>query len=152
MPKRDFASAKRVAFQLLKFRNRSEFEIADRLKRKGFSQDLIEKTIDFLKRLKFINDEEFALIYAKSRLEKPLGLRRISFDLREKGVSQEIIEETLVNLKQGYRESEIVEKIARDKFKKINSIEKYKAKSRVYAFLVRRGFNPDVIKEVFDNL
>jgi Uncharacterized protein conserved in bacteria len=86
MPKRDLVGAKRIAFQMLKFRNRSRREIYDRLKRKGFSEEIISQAIDFLARLKYLDDEEFARSWSQSRIAKPLGLRRISFELKQKGV------------------------------------------------------------------
>ncbi|MDP2938973.1 MAG: regulatory protein RecX [Candidatus Omnitrophota bacterium] len=152
MPKKDLGRAKQIAFQLLKFRNRSIQEIKDRLKRKSFPDDIILQTIVFLVRLRYLNDEEFALSFAQSRLAKPLGFRRIFFELEQKGVDREIIEQTLEKLKQGHSEEDIIEKLAKERFKKLKSIEKYKAKNRVYAFLVRRGFNPELVKGVMEKL
>ncbi len=152
MPKKDFVNAKRTAFQLLKFRDRSNQEIYDRLARKGFSEEIISKTIDFLERLKYLNDAEFALNFSQSRLAKPLGLRRIFFELRQKGVDKKIIEQTLQKLKQGYSEFDVVAKIARDKFKKTKSPDELKAKRRVYGLLLRRGFNPETVKDVIEKL
>lgn len=152
MPKRDLASAKRNAFQMLKFRNRSRREIYDRLKRKGFPEEIISQVIDFLTRLKYLDDAEFARSWSQSRIAKPLGLRRISFELKQKGVEKKIIEQTLEKLKQGYSEQRVIEGIAKEKFNKMKSLDEFKAKSRIYGHLIRRGFNPEAIKEAIDNL
>jgi len=152
MQKRDLVSAKRIAFQLLKFRNRSRQEIRDRLKKKCFPEEVIIQTIDFLEQLKYLDDSEFALSWSQARLAKPLGLRRIFFELGQKGIDKQIIDKTLQKLKQGYHESEIVEKIVKEKIKRMKSLDEYKAKNRIYGYLIRRGFNPDTIKEVIENL
>lgn len=153
MPKRDLGQAKQIAFQLLRFRSRSVKEIRDRLKQKGFPEEIISQTIDFLERLRYLNDDEFAFNFCRSRLAKPLGLKRIFFELKQKGVAKEIIEHTLGKIKQGnYSEREIVEKIAQDKFKKFKSLDKFKAQRCLYGWLMRRGFNPEVIKEAIESL
>lgn len=152
MPKRDLVSAKRIAFQLLKFRSRSCYEIRDRLKRKGFPEEVISQTINFLTRLKYLDDTEFARSWSQSRLNKPLGVRRISFELKQKGVEKNIIEQTLEKLKQGYSEAQIIERIAKGKFKKMKALDEFKAKRRIYGHLIRRGFNPETVKEAIDNL
>jgi regulatory protein len=153
MPKRDLSRAKQIAFQLLKFRSRSRQEIIDRLRQKKFPEEIVAQTIDFLARLEYLDDEQFAFSFLQSRLAKPLGLKRIFFELKQKGVDKQIIEQAIERVKQkGYTEIEIVEKMAKDKFRKNKITDKYKAKARVYGFLMRRGFNPEVIKEAVDNL
>ncbi len=152
MAVKDLTQAKSIAFLLLKFRNRSKFEIADRLKRKSFSREIISQTVDFLERLNYLNDAEFAYSWTVSRLAKPLGLKRIFFELEQKGIAKPVIEQTLEKLKKGYLELETVEKIAKDKFKKMKSLDEYKAKRRLFGYLMRRGFNPETIKEVVDSL
>jgi len=152
MKNRDLASAKRIAYQLLKFRARSEREICDRLKQKGFPAEIIQQAVEHLYKLKYLNDQEFAAAWTNSRILKPLGLRRIAFELKQKGISPEIIEGTFDNLKGRYREYETVLELARNKFKKMKDIEENKAKQRIFSFLTRRGFNLDTINEVIDNL
>jgi len=149
---KDLSSAKRISYQLLKFRARSEKEIRGRLRQKGFTAEIINQAVDQLYRLKYLNDREFALAWVNSRLLKPLGLRRVAFELKEKGISKELIEETLGNTKEKYREYDTVLELAKSKFKKIKDVDEFKAKRRVYSFLARRGFNLDVINEVMDNL
>ncbi|MDP3143330.1 MAG: regulatory protein RecX [Candidatus Omnitrophota bacterium] len=149
---RDLSAAKRIAYQLLKFRARSEREIRDRLKQKGFPLGIIQQTIDYLYKLKYLNDGEFALAWTNSRILKPLGLRRIAFELKQKGIAPEVIEETFNGLKGKYQEYDTVMELAKNKFKKMKDIEEYKAKQRIFSFLTRRGFKLDTINEVMDNL
>jgi regulatory protein len=149
---RDISAAKRIAYQLLKFRARSEREIRDRLKQKGFAPEIIGQTIEGLYRLKYLNDREFAAAWTNSRLNKPLGIRRIRLELRQKGISEELIAETLDNIRPKYREYDTVLELARARFGKMKGIEEPKARRRVYTFLAHRGFNIDTINEVMDNL
>ena len=149
---RDIQSAKRIAYLLLKFRARSEKEIRDRLKQKGFPSEIIAQVIEYLYRLKYLNNREFAIAWVNSRLVKPLGLGRITLELRQKGISNEIIAETLDNIRGKYREYDTVLALAKVKLNKMKGIEDAKARRRIYTFLAHRGFNLDTINEVMDNL
>jgi len=148
----ELLKAKRVVLHLLKYRARSRKEILDRLKRKNFSQNTIDQVLDYCNKLDLIDDEAFASSWMNSRLRKPLGLRRISFELKTKGISDEIIQQSKDKIKENYNEYEAVSDLAKDKFKKLKNLEPNKAKSRVYGFLLRRGFSPDIVNEVISQL
>ena len=142
--------AREYAFLLLKFRLRSEKELVQRLKQKGFSEELSQETVNFLKDRDFIDDRVFARGWVSSRLKRPFGLRRIKQELIQKGLDKETIAETLAQAKEGYDESSIIRLLAEKRFSKLKGVEPLKAKQRVYAYLMRRGFSPDLIKEAID--
>jgi len=144
--------AKEYAFCLLKFRPRSEKEIYQRLKKKKFDDRIIKETIAFLKDKDFINDNYFAKAWLESRLKRPLGLRRIKEELRIKGIGKEIIDSQIDQIKKNYSEEDIVAEIAKVRFNRLKNIEPQKAKRRLYAYLLRRGFSPDVVIEVVNQL
>lgn len=137
--------AREYAFLLLKFRLRSEKELEQRLRQKGFSEELSRETVNFLKDRDFIDDRVFAKGWVSSRLKRPFGLRRIKQELIQKGLDKETIAETLDQAKEGYDESSIIRLLAERRFSKLKGIEPLKAKQRVYAYLMRRGFSPDLI-------
>jgi len=136
--------ARQYSFLLLKYRLRSEKEIADRLVRKKFPPEVIKETIAFLKEKRFIDDSSFARAWLQSRIKRPLGIRRLKQELRFKGIDKEIIESNIERIKKNYSESEVVQSIVEDKFRKMRNIEPQKAKMRIYSYLLRRGFSPDV--------
>jgi regulatory protein len=148
----DLQKAKEYAFLLLKFRLRTEKELADRLKKKKFSEALIKETIEFLKEKKFINDKQFAKLWIESRLKKSLGLRRIKNELRIKGIGKEIIDNSLTEAQEGYSEDETIQDIVRRKIEQLKGIEPQKAKQRIYAYLVRRGFSSQAIAEAVSRI
>lgn len=143
--------AKNYAFLLLKFRVRSEKEIRQRLEKKKFNPQIIEETLAFLKEKQFIDDNYFARTWIESRIKKPLGIRRLKTELRIKGIDKEIIDSQINEIKNNYPEGEIVAQIAREKLKKIKGIDPQKAKRRIYAYLLRRGFSPEVVIDVLKN-
>lgn len=146
------AKAKNYAFLLLKYRLRSEKEIAQRLKRKKFEDAAIKDTIAFLKDRDFLNDSVFAKAWIESRLKKPMGLRRIKQELAVKGINREVIEDQIRELEGLYPQEDVVIKLAQKRFEHLKNIEPLKAKQRIYAFLLRRGFSPDVVGEAISKL
>jgi regulatory protein len=145
-------SAQRYAFLLLKFRPRSEKEIRERLGRKNFSESIIEKTVQFLTEKKFINDRIFAEAWIDFRISKLFGIRRIKRELHGKGIEARIIDESIVRIQKDYSEEDIVEQSARERLEKLKGIDRIKAKNRVYAYLLRRGFTSSVVLEVVNRL
>ena len=147
-----FGRAKEYAFLLLKFRVRTEKEIIDRLKKKKFEEEIIGRVVQFLKEKQFLDDEDFARAWIESRINKPTGLRRLRDELRQKGVAPEIINGQLDRIKEHYSEQDIVAQAASAKLEKVKGVDPQKAKRRVYAYLLRRGFSPDVVIEVINQL
>jgi regulatory protein len=140
--------AKEYAFLLLKFRLRSEKELAQRLKQKGFSAEVSQETVNFLKDRQFIDDRVFAKGWVASRLKRPFGLSRIRQELVQKGLAKAVIEETFARAKEDYDEGSIIRQLAEQRFSRLKSVEPVKTKQRVYAYLMRRGFSPDLVREV----
>ena len=92
---KDFNKALNYSFLLLKYRARSRAEIASRLKKKGYSASIIEKTIAYLKEANCINDEDFVENFVNYSLEKGWGPRRIDFNLNKLGISCELRKQVL---------------------------------------------------------
>lgn len=144
--------AKDYAFLLLKFRLRSENELRQRLKKKKFDADIIEMTLFFLKDKGFIDDNYFAKTWIESRIKKPLGIRRLKAELSIKGINKAIIDTQIDEIKKSYSEEDIVGGIAKDRLNKLKGIDPQKAKKRVYAYLLRRGFSPEVVIDVLNQI
>lgn len=144
--------ARDYAFLLLKYRLRSENELRTRLKRKKFPEEVIAKTISFLKEKEFLNDALFAKSWIDARIKRPLGINRIREELKIKGVSREIIQEQLRQLKEDYREADIVKEVAAERFSRMRKLEPLAAKRRLCGYLLRRGFSPDTVYEALRQL
>ncbi|MCX5696205.1 MAG: regulatory protein RecX [Candidatus Omnitrophica bacterium] len=146
-----FDKARDYAFLLLKFRLRSVNELVGRLKLKKIPEETIKEVVSFLKEKRFIDDNIFARAWINSRLKRPLGLRRIKQELRQKGVDKEIIEAETAKVKD-YSEVETVLDLAKGRLSRLKGIDQISAKRRVYAYLARRGFSPEVIIDTLNQL
>lgn len=146
-------------YRLISIRQRSEKEIRDyfriknqRAKIKGketYNDEVIEATIKKLKELRLINDLEFAKAWIQARSKKK-GIRAIKPELFQKGISKEIIEEVTSNKKQDTNEEEIAARLLEKKINSWKNLEPLKFKKKAYEFLMRRGFEYDIVKDVIE--
>jgi regulatory protein len=146
-------NAKEFCFRLLKLRQRSEHELRQRLIRKKFTAETIEEVIAYLKKIKLINDREFSQSWIASRINN-FGKRRIVFELRQKGISKELIEESLEEFKERFSDTDNLRELARKKYDKFlqENQDSFKAKKRLFAFFMRKGYSPEIIIEILESL
>ena len=144
---KDLSSAKNYALRLIKFRARSEKEFRDKLKNKEYSAEVIEEVIGSLKKARLLDDRLFAKLWVESRIKRPLGLARLRYELKQKGIDKDIIESTLCAVMENYDEGKIIGEIMRSKIKKMGSTRPDKFKSRLYGFLIRRGYPRHLVVE-----
>ena len=146
-------NAKEFCFRLLKLRQRSEHELRQRLIRKKFTAETIEEVIAYLNKIKLINDREFSQSWIASRINN-FGKRRIVFELRQKGISKELIEESLEEFKERFSDTDNLRELARKKYDKFlqENQDSFKAKKRLFAFFMRKGYSPEIIIEILESL
>lgn len=73
---------------------KTEKQIKDKLKEKGYLKETIDYVIDKLKEYKFIDDFEYAKSYIRLYKEKK-GKKLLEYELMQKGVRKQIIESVL---------------------------------------------------------
>ena len=144
--------ARAYVFLLLKYRQRSENEIRERLSRKKFPEEAIKDTIAFLKEKKFIDDNIFARAWISERLKKGLGPRRLVQELKFKGIEKQVIENNLREAKESYNELEIARELAAGRLNRLRGLDFQIAKRRVYGYLLRRGFSPEIVMDVLNQI
>lgn len=150
---KDLSKAKSYAYRLLAIRSRSIKEIKEKLKKKGFEERLMLEVIDYLERLGYLNDYQFASGWVNSRIStKPIGLRKLRYELKDKGIDNKIIEEVLNKLKENYNEYEAACDLAKSRIKRLSKVDKLKAKRRIFDYLLRRGFSYELVCEIIADL
>lgn len=135
-----------AAYRLIKYRDRSAFELAERLRKKGFKDDICGNVIAELKRLGYIDDMRFAKALAEDIIRfKPGGIEFMRAKFRLKGIPAEIADSVISEISAGYSEDEAAYRLAELKAKRLAGVEPMKAKQRIYNFLARRRFKYDTI-------
>lgn len=143
------------ALRLLEFRARSETELRRQLLRKGLAQPDVEAAVERLRGQKLIDDDDFARQFARARvLGAGASRRRIVQELSRRGVSREIAEQALSRLRDedGLDAKAGIHRIARKKWLSLASCDDFTRRRRLYAFLARRGFDPDEIRDAMRDL
>lgn len=139
--------AKKVGYDFLYYRQRSEKELRTKLKQKNISQQNSDKVIEFFKSHKFLNDEEFARSFvANETLKKPSGKRMIYQKLLQKGISKEVIEEVLASSYPD--ETSGAELLLKKYSEKIKDKPLIVRKQKAYNYLISRGFDFETTKAV----
>jgi regulatory protein len=140
------SDAKTYALKLLGYRGRSEKELRERLDRKGFSRDIIDRALLRLKEAGFIDDETLAADLKRQAFERRLlGYEGARSLMLRRGLSRPVVESAL-----GYDEDVEVEKASRVLDRKTASMGNYPAeekKRKLWNLLKRRGYSSGVIRK-----
>jgi regulatory protein len=146
------AKATKDAMRLLSFRARSTQELRQRLQRKKYEETVIEAVLQVCAKQGFLDDEKFAKLYALSRLQsRPSGRRQIEFDLKNKGVSPGVVSRALGDL-EDFNERKMALDLALRRQRSLSGLPENTAKTRLYGFLKRRGFNGDAVSYALSQL
>jgi regulatory protein len=138
------------ALKLLRYRQRSESEMARRLVAKGNPHDVIEEVIAGLKRVGLLDDTLFSRQWVRNRLaQKPMGRRGLTWELRQKGVPDDLIAEALHDVGND-DEFEAALELARRKLKTDSDL--MTEKRRLASLLRRRGFEWETISNVLEQI
>jgi len=153
----------------LSYRPRSEKEIKDYLKknlstlpapaRRSFSESGIacqverkiqSKILKKLKRLKLLNDFDFASWWVNQRLTfRPRGKRLIRAELFQKGISKNIIDKVLSTIN-NQQSTILAKKVINKKMKFYKKLPELKLRQKLFSHLARRGFDFSLAKDVID--
>ena len=141
-----FKKAKAHALQYLSYRDRSKWELSQYLGKKEHSPPVIQKTLDYLTELNYVDDQRFALQWGQYKINKnKIGKNRLYMELLGKGVKKETIEGILNTLYQKNPEMELAVQCARKKWITLKSFEEKKKKRLLVQYLQRKGFSSDII-------
>jgi len=145
--------AKDAAFHYLSYRPRTVKEVRDKLREKDYEEELIEETIAILERLGLLDDRDFSARWIAERLRlKPRGRRVLFAELRQKGISREMAEETLSEAFGDIDERALAADLLRKRAARYRDVEPHQAFRRMSDFLVRKGFDFEIAKEVAEEM
>lgn len=156
LPPPDADTAMEIAAHFLGARPRTRWELERRLRRAATSDDVISITLEKLTAMGYIDDAAFTRWWAEQRdRHAPRGRRMVEAELRKHGVPREVLE--------SLRGSELFEprfdaeslptteteraRVALQRHLKGRPLPvDYAARQRTGAFLLRRGFDPEMVR------
>jgi regulatory protein len=134
------------ALGYLSRRARSIAEMKKYLTQKGFSEDLVTETIDWLAGKKYLNDRQFADDWVKMRLRlAPRGKQGLLMELFQKGIDRSIANEAIAENLETEGESEVAYQTIIQRKNRWKGAEWLDIERRIYNFLSYRGFSGEAI-------
>lgn len=124
----------------------SRGELEDRLRRKGFREEDVKKTLDQLEDEGLVDDRQYAKTYLRNLTEyKTFGYYGIRLKLLKKKLNKNLIDELL--------KSKVTQDVEREIAKRFleKTINKGRSKTSLMQALNRKGFRTPVIFDVLDD-
>jgi len=139
----EVGKAVEACVRLLGFRPRTEVELLRRLAQKGFEPEIGHEAMDRLRNLGYVDDADFARFWVSNRERfKPMGARRIRYELLQKGVSRETADEVMEEQLPD-DEYETALRAARSKMRTYAGTDYATFHRRMGGYLARQGFGFD---------
>ncbi|WML35923.1 recombination regulator RecX [Clostridium sp. OS1-26] len=148
----NYIKCKSTSLKMIEKSYKTERQITDKLIEKGYDEKVVKRTKEFLKQYDFINDNKYAQMYIKDKMNSQ-GRNKIKYALINKGISEEIINEKLCYIDKESEESSAL-KLAEKKYnlliKSEQDIRNIHKKLREY--LIRKGYNLDIVQGVLNQV
>ena len=148
----NYIKCKNTALKTIERTYKSEKELAQKLALKGYDDHIINRTINFMKEYNLLNDNNYATMYVKDK-SRNIGKKKIKYSLLQKGIDEEIIESELEKINNDEVKA-IVYEMALKKYKVFSKRENdnYKLTQKLYRFLMGKGYDYDLIKDVVKSI
>lgn len=97
-----------------------------------------------------LNDADYAVLFTRSRAtSRGMSRRRIAAELAKRGVARELVDAAITEVMadESIDERAMVEAAAAKKFRTLQKLEPTVQRTRLYGFLARKGYPPDLVRE-----
>jgi len=145
-------AAHAAALWLLESRARTRLELRQRLERRGFEAEAIERALDRLTGVGLVDDEAFARDLAASRVEQGVDAPRIIVELKDRGIAPDLAVRIAGESAPPSDRAERCRELAEDRLSKLEGLRPEVQYRRLAAYLVRRGYPGDVVENVVSEL
>jgi regulatory protein len=132
------------ACRLLGMREYSQKSLRLKLTQKGYIDQEIEATVEFLLDNNWLSDLRFCEVYIRSKANRGQGLQRICFELKSKGITQEMINQVLVEEPVDWQK--VCDETCERKAANSGSMLELKTQQKLERFLRYRGFTGEQIR------
>ncbi len=146
--------AHEYGYVFLSYRSRSEKEMRDRLKRRGYTDMTIDSVIADFKESRLLDDTAMARNLAESRMKTRLwGARKVKQDLLQKGIPPKVADEAAESAETASAEHHLDQEerayqLLLKRKDQIHSDEPRALYRRLFAYLTRRGYDFDTVERV----
>jgi len=134
------------------YQERTQQEVREKLYGDNVDKDVIEEVIVKLIEENFLNEERFAKAYAGGKFRmKKWGKVKIEHELKMKGLSSYCIRKGMEEIEdEDYRQT--IQWLLEKKMREEKERNRYKKKSKVANYLIRKGFESELVWETIREL
>ena len=127
------------------YQERSQLEVKSKLLGLGLTMAETNEILVELVRDNFINEERFAVAFAKGKLKvKKWGNRKITIALKNKGITEGLIQKVLKDLDPDQYIGELRYSIQK-KDRTIKETDPWKRAGKLKQYLMGKGFEPELV-------
>ena len=138
-----------AAYRYLGYRPRSESEIRERMRRRGFAAETIDAALNRLKEQVLLDDEAFARFWKENRDScRPRSRWLTGVELRRMGVGNNVIEHVVADMD----DRENAYRAAQQKTLRCAPADYQSFRRRLGDYLRRRGFNYEIISHTVERV
>lgn len=149
MQARDEGAARAYVARLVAQRPRTVAEVERRLADKGFPPDVARAVLAFAQETGIVDDALFARLYAEDRLlSRPCARELLAKELNDRGVEASLAKRAAQVALPGLTEADLAQRALAARLPVLGQLDPEVARKRAAAFLLRRGFSLDLVREV----
>lgn len=148
---KDVEHAKDLALRFLGVRAYTRREILGKLQRRKLNPQGIKIALAELERLGIINDMEFSQRFVEERMRlRPRGPQMLALELQRRGVDGQTVSQILKEAFALVDLEGVALELLRNRQRIYQELDRKKAFSRMFGFLVRRGFNASISRKAVE--
>ena len=137
--------AKKRALYILTECDRTEKQLYEKLRKAGYSEEVIAETMKYVRSFGYLNDRKYAVRYIQYYRERKSTVR-LRYDLIKKGIPTDVVDAAFEEAGEWDERDQIREAAEKKMFKM--DMEDPKTYGKVASFLARRGYRGDDITSV----
>ena len=141
--------AKNQALKYITIRMRSRLEMVQYLRKKNYSDEIIQQVLEFLEHYNYLDDTHFCRLWVEEKMRfHPCGRQKMKMELRKKGISSMIIEEILAEVYSEEVEYALALQLAEKH--QIKAEDDDARRGKLGRYLYSKGFSAGIIENVLD--
>ena len=144
--------ARVAAVRMLGQRALTQVELQRRLTRRGFAEQSVNATVKWLAELGYLNDEQYAERRWETLRQRHMGTQGIVHTLLHEGVPGEVADEMRARRDDSSEDAALARELAEKRNADLQRVPWPQRRQRLYAFLARRGFDGETIREALERL
>jgi regulatory protein len=150
-----FTAAYNKALECLARGAKSTRDLGRWLAQREHAPDDVAAVLARLTERGLLNDADYAVLFARSRATtRGMSRRRIAAELAKRGVARELVDAAITEVMadESIDERAMVDAAAKKKFRSLEKLESAVQRQRLYGFLARKGYPPDLVRETVNRM